>query len=130
MMAATGWPEFDNGLPGDLLKSATSVSGLFDLEPILSTPVNEDVRMDSAMAARNSPMTLRPAHDMPMTIAVGGAESDEFRRQSREFRDHWAARLGAIGYIETKGDHHFTVVEGQARADNPITRALLGHMGL
>jgi arylformamidase len=130
MMAATRWPEFAHGLPADLLKSATAVSGLFDLEPILSTPVNDDVRMDAAMAARNSPMALTPAHDMPMTIAVGGGETDEFRRQSREFRDHWADRLGTIDYIETAGENHFTVVEGQADPDNPITRALLGHLGL
>jgi arylformamidase len=130
MMAATKWPDFADDLPTDLLKSATTVSGLFDLEPILFTPVNDDVRMDAAMAARNSPMALSPAHDLPMTIAVGGGETDEFRRQSREFCDRWAGQLGAIDYIETAGDNHFTVVEGQADPDNPITRALLGHMGL
>jgi arylformamidase len=130
MMAATRWPDFADDLPTDLLKSATTVSGVFDLEPILSTPVNEDVRMDAAMAARNSPMALQPAHDLAMTVAVGGAETDEFRRQSREFRDQWANQLGAIDYIETEGENHFTVVEGQADPDNPITRALLRHMGL
>jgi hypothetical protein len=56
--------------------------------------------------------------------------TDEFRRQSREFRDQWANQLGAIDYIETEGENHFTVVEGQADPDNPITRALLRHMGL
>ena len=104
MMAATQWPDVAEDLPTDLLKSATSVSGLFDLEPILATPVNDDVRMDAAMAARNSPMALPPAHDFPMTIAVGGAETD--------------------------GENHFTVVEGQVNPDSPITRAILGHMGL
>ena len=129
MMAATRWPEFAGDLPADLLKSATPISGLFDLEPLLATQVNEDVRMDAATATRNSPMALPPARDLPMTVAVGGAETDEFHRQSREFRAQWAGQLGAIDYIQTESENHFTIVEGLVDPLSPITRALLGHMG-
>jgi len=130
MMAATDWPAFEAGLPATLVKSATPLSGLFVLEPVRHTSVNDDVRMDADMATRNSPHLLTPGHDMPMTIAVGGAETDEFRRQSKEFRDHWNNSLSQIDYLETPGENHFTIIDGIARADSPITRALLGHMGL
>lgn len=130
MMAATDWPGFAADLPADLIKSATPLSGLFDLNPILRTSINADVRMDPAAAARNSPLALAPAHDMPMTVAVGGAESGEFRRQSKEFSEAWGRGLSRIDYLETPGENHFTIIDGIARADSPITRALLGHMGL
>ena len=130
MMAATGWPAHERGLPADLLKSATPLSGLFDLAPILLTSINADVRMDAAAASRNSPQAQVPAHDMPMTVAVGGGETDEFRRQSKEFRDRWAGHLSRIDYIETPGENHFTIIDGIARPGGPIARALLGHMGL
>jgi arylformamidase len=130
MMAATDWPAYENGLPSDLLKSASPLSGLFDLTPILLTSVNADVRMDAKTASRNSPLSLTPAHDMPMTVAVGGGETDEFRRQSKEFRDRWADHLGRIDYIETPAENHFTIIDGISRAGTPITRALLDHMGL
>jgi arylformamidase len=105
MMAATDWPAYENGLPSD-------------------------VRMDAKTASRNSPLSLTPAHDMPMTVAVGGGETDEFRRQSKEFRDRWADHLGRIDYIETPAENHFTIIDGISRAGTPITRALLDHMGL
>ena len=130
MMAATDWPGFAADLPADLLKSASPLSGLFDLAPILQTSINADVRMDPAAATRNSPQALKPAHDMPMTVAVGGAESDEFRRQSKEFAEYWGRSLSRIDYLETPGENHFTIIDGIARAGSPITRALLGHMGL
>lgn len=130
MMAATDWPAYDSGLPRDLFKSATPLSGVFDLEPILHTSINADVRMDAAAAQRNSPQFMTPAYDLPMTVAVGGAESDEFRRQSREFRDRWADHLSRIAYLETPGENHFTIIDGIARAGSPITNALLSQMGL
>ena len=34
MLLATDWPAFGAGLPADLVKSAVSISGIYDLEPI------------------------------------------------------------------------------------------------
>ncbi|NKB60465.1 MAG: alpha/beta hydrolase fold domain-containing protein [Alphaproteobacteria bacterium] len=129
-MAATDWPTFESGLPKDMLKSATPISGLFDLDPILLVSVNNDVHLDPAGAARNSPIKMAPGHDMPMTIAVGGAETEEFRRQSRTFCDSWGGKLGRVDYLETDGHNHFSVIEAMTEAGNPITRKLLDHMGL
>jgi arylformamidase len=129
-MAATDWPAFEAGLPKDMLKSATPISGLFDLEPLLLVSVNDDVHLDAAAAARNSPAKMNPGHDIPMTVAVGGAETDEFRRQSRDFCDSWRGKLGRIDYVESDGANHFTVIEGLVEPGNPLTRAVLDHMGL
>ena len=64
-MAATDWPAYDSGLPQDMLKSATPISGLFDLEPILLTSVNDDVHLDAESAVRNSPVKSAPGSRYP-----------------------------------------------------------------
>jgi len=130
MMAATDWPGFADDLPADLVKSATPISGVFELEAIRHTQINDDVRLDAAMAARNSPIAMTPAHDLPMTIAVGGAESDEFRRQSRALYDAWSQHLTDTAWLETEGEDHFSIIEGMTRPGSPLVAAILRHMGL
>ena len=56
MLLATDWPTFGDGLPADLLKSGTPISGLYDLEPIQLCYLNEHLRMDAEAARRNTPL--------------------------------------------------------------------------
>lgn len=130
MMAATDWPAFEAGLPTDMLKSATPISGLFDLAPILLISVNNDVHLDEAAVARLSPAKLAPGHDVAMTIAAGGAETDEFRRQSRILHEAWGGTLSRAEHVESDGKNHFTVMESMTEPGNGLTRRILGHMGL
>ena len=129
-VATTDWPEFEAGLPKDLLKSATPISGLFDLQPILLISVNDDVHLDPDSAVRCSPANSDPSHDMPMTVAVGGAETDEFRRQSQYLCEKWGGKLASIDYMESDGANHFTVIENMVDPNDPLTRAILGHIGV
>ena len=129
-VATTDWPEFEADLPKDLLKSATPISGLFDLQPILLISVNDDVHLDADSAVRCSPANSDPGHDMPMTVAVGGAETEEFRRQSQYLCEKWGDKLGSIDYLESEGANHFTVIEKMVDPNDPLTRKILGHMGL
>lgn len=129
-MAATDWPAYETGLPRDMLKSATPISGLFDLEPILLISVNDDVHLDAESAVRNSPIQSQPGHDIPMTVAVGGAETDEFRRQSKILCEGWNDALTSIEYLESDGANHFTVIENMVDPNNPLTRKILDHIGV
>ena len=130
MMLATDWPASDAGLPRDLVKSGVAISGVFEVAVVMQTSVQEQVRMTEDMAARVSPMYLKPATDAPVTVAVGAAESDEFRRQSREFAERWRGHGAPIEHFEVPGANHFTVLSGITEPDNPILRAALGKMGL
>ena len=64
MMLADGW-RGDFGLPDDLIKGATAVSGLFDLEPVRLSNVNDWARLDKESAWRNSPV-----HHLPRTGTI------------------------------------------------------------
>lgn len=130
MMSATDWPAFEAGLPRDMIKSAVSVSGLFNLEPLRLSSLNDDLRLDPEAARRNSPQFMAPTTALPVSVVVGGGETDEFRRQSREFADAWRAPAGTIDYIETPGHHHFGVIEAMTEPDNLLTATILRHMKL
>ena len=66
------------------------VSGIFDLEPITRTSVNEATRLDTKSAEQLSPINfISQALDTPLTIIWGENETDEFKRQSRDFASAW-----------------------------------------
>ncbi|MFH1603092.1 MAG: alpha/beta hydrolase [Pseudomonadota bacterium] len=130
MMAATEWSRFQDRLPRDMIKSIIPVSGLFDLEPLRFTSVNEAVRMDSETAKHNSPLFMAPATALPVTVVVGGEETDELRRQSREFADAWRSGAGAMEYIESPGHDHFSVIEAMTEKNSFLTATILRHLEL
>lgn len=129
MLMATDWPAYEPGLPADLVKSGVLISGVFDIEPVMNISVQEQVRLTSEMAQRNSPLFLKPATAAPVAIAVGGAESDEFRRQSAALAAAWQDHA-PVEHFELDGLNHFTVLTETANADNPLTKARLRLMGL
>lgn len=130
MMAATDWPEFESGLPRDMIKSAIPVSGLFDLEPLRLSSLNSGLRMDPETAKRNSPQLMVPTTALPVSAVLGGEETDEFHRQSREFTNAWRSASGTIECIETPGHHHFAVIEAMPEPSNLLTATILRHLEL
>ncbi len=129
MILASDWPLFA-GLPEDAVKGGCAISGVFDLEPVRLTYLNQDLRLDAESAARNSPAHHLPLCGAPLIVAVGGDETGEFLRQSRDFAVAWKAKGFAGELLEIAGEHHFEIVEALADAEAPLTRAMLHQMGL
>jgi arylformamidase len=76
MMLAALWPTYDRGLPGDLVKGALSISGVYDLRPLQHVGwLNGDLRLDEEGAFRLSPAFLPPATRAPLGLAEGGLEN-------------------------------------------------------
>lgn len=126
MMLATDWAA--RGLPADAIKGGCAISGVFDLAPILKTSINDDVRLDADMAARNSPLLHVPKAGAPLIAAVGDGETEAFLDQSRRFAEAWGARGMTAQYLPLEGFHHFDVVLELAKADSPLTQAMLAQI--
>jgi arylformamidase len=110
MMLAARWDEYDRRLPRDLLRGGVAISGLFDLEPIRHAPyLNADLQLTLDRVAPLSPLYMTPASDAPLVTAVGGDESDEFRRQTREFGIAWSRVLRED--VPLPGGNHATACE-------------------
>ncbi|NKK30027.1 alpha/beta hydrolase fold domain-containing protein [Rhizobium leguminosarum bv. viciae] len=86
MLLAHDWSSLrsSSGFP---IKGVTAISGLFDLEPIRLTSLNQDLRLTAESATLNSPVNLPlPARVPLISAAVGGLESDEFQAAEPAFR--------------------------------------------
>ena len=129
MLMATDWPAFA-GLPADLVKGGCSVSGLFDLEPVRLCYLNDTLKLNADQVARNSPIQLVPLCTAPLIIAVGGAESDEFRRQSAELGAVWNKKGASCQVKERPGLNHYTIVEEFADRGSSLGQAVMSQMGL
>ena len=128
MLLLTDWAAL--GLPGDVIKAGSSASGLYDLEPVRLAFVNEDLDMDEEMARRNSPLHLIPDSAPPLVIAVGGGETVEFKRQSREFAEAWTGKGLDGTYMELGDLDHVYASTEYLRLESPLTSAIFKQMGL
>jgi len=110
-LLATSWKSYDAAAPDDLVPCGLSISGLFDLKPLVSTTVNNALHLDDAEAERNSPLHWPLSGKRVLDAWVGGAESAEYLRQSRVVSEEWSKRGAETAYREVAGANHFTVLD-------------------
>jgi arylformamidase len=111
MLLACDWRAHAPDLPPDLVKRALSISGLYDLDPVMLTPfLKEDLRLTPKDARRASPALFPPPQRGTLATVCGADESEEFVRQNRLIRDAWGVQ--AVPVCEAlPGLNHFSVLE-------------------
>ncbi|HTN66487.1 MAG TPA: alpha/beta hydrolase [Burkholderiaceae bacterium] len=124
MLLASDWPQLESGLRPDLLHAAILLSGLYDLEPLLHAPfIQSDLRLTPQHAALLSPAGRSPALATPFLTAVGGLESDEFKRQNALIGQAWKA--GHRADIALPAANHLTICDAFASAGEPLFDAVV-----
>ena len=123
-MVATDWKALDAGAPADLVPAGYSISGLFDLAPLLHLATNADFKLDAAEARRISPLFWPVAKGRALDAVVGGIESSEFLRQSKLVTDEWGQRGVATRYEALPGANHFTVCDPMTDPNSAMTGRL------
>jgi arylformamidase len=127
MMLAARWNTYMPELPYNLIKGGLAISGIYDLEPLVHAPfVNRDLKLDQAQARRLSPVAIPPATTAPLYTAVGGDESDEFKRQNALIARAW--RYAFAGDIPMPGRNHLTIVEELANPASALFKGALAMM--
>jgi arylformamidase len=120
-LVATDWTSLYPKLPTDLIPSGYSISGVFDLTPLVGTSVNQDLRLDAAKARDVSPVFWPVQSGRIFDAVVGGLESNEFKRQSRMIAQTWQQAGAQTRYQEIAGTNHFTVIELLADPQSAMT---------
>ncbi len=110
-MVATDWRSLYPKAPDDLVPAAYAISGVFDLSPLIGLNMNQDLHLDAEEARRVSPLFWPVAPGRVLDAVVGGAETDEFKRQSRTMAQAWTQGRADARYEEVAGANHFTVIE-------------------
>ncbi|HEY2618770.1 MAG TPA: alpha/beta hydrolase [Acetobacteraceae bacterium] len=119
------------GLPDDVIKGGTAVSGLFDLRPVAASFRNQSLQFTRDEVERFSPLLRRPEIRSPTIVAVGGDETGEFLRQSEDF-SQLVRSLGApVEHNVVAGTNHITVLlDALADPDAPLNRAVRRQIGV
>lgn len=121
-MAATEWQLY--GARPDLIQACLSISGLFDLRPLMATPMNESLRLTAADALAMSPLFWPMPNRLPVDSWVGGEESFEFLRQACSLPAAWAGLGLDCRYEVAAGENHFSIGDLLARPEHPMTLRL------
>ena len=107
---------------GSKVKGMASLSGIFNLIPIQKSDLNDSLKMDESMAKSISPVMLKPVHPVPIFLAVGAEETDEFKAQTDEMAKTWN---GAVA-MEIVNQNHFSIVD----SNSSVYKDLINHWSL
>jgi arylformamidase len=132
MLLSTDW-EGIYGLPASIIKSATAISGVFDLAPLPYTFLQPKLQLTWGQALRNSPILHLPnpqSGTPPLLVAYGENETDEFRRQSEEYLA--ACKAEGLGgeLMVLPGKNHFDVIDGFLEAGSQLCSEILRRVRL
>ncbi len=126
MVLLTNWDQY--GLPADVIKGATLMSGIYDLRPLCKTYINEPLHLNEDSALELSPLFMVPPDGPPAIICWGEHETDEFKRQSREFHSAYTAQNNQAMMLEVPGANHFDIVHHLAAPKSGLGKLVLGQM--
>jgi arylformamidase len=104
-----------------------SISGVFDLEPLLDTSVNAKLELDTASARAASPLhRVRPG--APRTLfAVGALETRAFQGQTARMAKAWADAGNAASELIVPDADHFSILSELGREHGAL-RAAIGEL--
>jgi arylformamidase len=110
MLLATDWPAFDPELPMNPVKGVCAIGGIFDLEPIRLSFLNQKLHLTIEQVEKYSPISLRYPVPAPLSLVVAVNESDEFHRQSEQMRILWRNLGWPVELLVPSNLDHFSVV--------------------
>jgi arylformamidase len=111
-------------LPKELVIAAYTISGLFDLVPLVETSINKALQLDPVTAKAASPLFWKPPTHGSLDAFVGGEESAEYFRQSRTMTETWGAAGMPTRYGTIEGANHFTAIAPLADPASPMVLRL------
>jgi arylformamidase len=125
MLYTTDWRRY--GVPVDAIRGGLSISGVFDLEPLLQVSFNADLKLDRGKARAMSPIHCKAEVRAPLLLAVGSGETSEFSRQSWLLWERWPECRPAAAHspLFIADRHHYSVMSELGDRKSELTAATL-----
>jgi arylformamidase len=128
MTLLTDWQSM--GMPADIVKGVCAISGVFDLEPVQLTYVNDVIGMDADEARRNSPILHELVNRCPVILAYGDNETNEFKRQTDDYEVVLQKAGIPVVLREIEDRNHFDVILDLADTDSWLAKQVFTQMGI
>jgi arylformamidase len=103
------------------VRAGLGISGIYELEPIRHSYLNEKLGLDEAGSRRNSPIKQATGPHKPLSLVVGSAELPLLRQQTADFACYRARHGLPVTYEEIPGADHFTIMNEMIAPRGRIT---------
>jgi len=125
MLMTCQWARYQSDLPVDLVKSVLSISGLYELDSVMRSPMlQSSLHLTEPEVLRCSPAWM-PAPASGSLISVAGAlESDAFIRHNHLIQESWGRERVPL-VEDLQGLHHFSIVNELAKPGSHLHGLLM-----
>lgn len=96
------------------------IAPVADLEPLLDTAMQDNLRLDATEVTAESPTRLPLRAEVQAHVWVGGQERPLFLWQARLLSERWGC-----AWTVDPGRHHFDVIDGLEDGSSPVMQACL-----
>lgn len=124
-LVATDWRTVATDLDAVTVPAALCVSGIYDLDALVRTPLNEKLRLDADSAAGVSPLRWPLPSGRRVVAWVGEREPQEFHWQAERMVARFTAAGTDARQVVGVGCSHFTVLAPLADPASAITHDLV-----
>ena len=101
------------------------ISGIYDLEPLISTTINNSIGMDKASAMLASPL-FKDLNGFPNTIITWGEyETTEFKEQSMIFSEALIKNGINVQTLEIRNRNHFDIILDLGKDDKDLGKKVI-----
>lgn len=128
-LLSTEW-EKEYGLPKNVIKSATCISGLFDLSPFPYTFMQPQLQFTWEEVRLYSPIFHIPDEAPPLLLAYGSEEPSELARQSRDYLEAWKKNGLRGELLVLEGKNHYDAIDGFLDAESELCARVLRMAGI
>ena len=110
-LLTTNWTE--QGFIHPPFQRLNALSGLYDLQPLVPTSINQALQLNPLSSKQVSPLLdsfLHQSSSVELNLLVGDLESNEYIKQSTQLIDAWGSKIRMK--VQTIPDiHHFSILD-------------------
>jgi arylformamidase len=128
VLLTTDWTKY--GLPRNIFKTGTCISGMYDLHPVMLSSRSNYVKLSAEEEDEFSALRHLDRLHCPMLVTHGDKESPEFQRHAQAFTAAMKQAGHPHTFIKLDNSNHFDGVASLHDPQSQLSKALLRHIGL